>query len=227
MPTPHLEALTIEPQQKAIASVIFMHGLGADGHDFAPVVPQFNQYSKLPIRYVFPHAPLRSVTLNAGYMMRAWYDIYGLEHDTVQDVKGITSAATAIEHLIAAELAKGIPTNKIVLAGFSQGGAIALHTGLRYPARLAGIIGLSTYLPVADHLANEAHTANKNTPIFLGHGDADPIIPLTWGNFTHQHLLDLHYSVSWHRYAMMPHSVCPQEIVDIGTWLHDVLSADS
>lgn len=227
MPTPHLEALTIEPQQKAIASVIFMHGLGADGHDFAPTAPQFNQFAKLPIRYIFPHAPLRSVTLNAGYVMRAWYDIYGLEHGTIEDVKGINATATAIEHLIAAELAKGIQTHKIVLAGFSQGGAIALHTGLRYPARLGGIIGLSTYLPVADQLAKEAHYANKNTPIFLGHGDADSLIPISWGEMTHQQLVNLHYPVTWHPYAKMAHSVCPQEIVDIGNWLHDVLSADA
>lgn len=218
-----LEAITIEPTQKANASVIFLHGLGADGHDFTPIVPQLNQLTNLSIRYIFPHAPLRPVTLNGGYVMRAWYDIYGLDRHAREDVLGISSTASAIEKLISAELAKGIPANKIILAGFSQGGAIALHTGLRYPASLGGIIALSTYLPVADQLSTEAHSTNQNTPIFLAHGTEDPVLPLQWGEITHQHLINLHYTVAWHSYAM-PHSVCPQEILDMGKWLKQVLT---
>lgn len=221
-----LEAITIEPAQKAMASVIFLHGLGADGHDFAPIVPQLNHITALPIRYIFPHAPMRPVTLNSGYIMRAWYDIYGLDHNSQQDVLGITATASAIEKLITAELAKGIPTNKIILAGFSQGGAIALHTGLRYPAPLAGIIALSTYLPIADRLDAEVHSANQNTPIFLAHGEADPLIPILWGENTHKHLLKLQYRVTWRTYAM-PHSVCPEEIMDIGKWLKQILQSNS
>lgn len=217
-----LEAIVIEPSQKAIATVIFLHGLGADGHDFAPIVPQLNQLTGLSIRYIFPHAPMRPVTLNDGYVMRAWYDIYGLDRSAREDILGITATAGAIEKLISAELAKGISTNKIILAGFSQGGAIALHTGLRYPASLGGIIALSTYLPVADQLSTEAHSTNKNTPIFLAHGKEDSLIPLLWGEYTHKLLTDLHHPVAWHTYAM-PHTVCPEEITDIGKWLKQTL----
>lgn len=218
MPTKPLESVTIEPKEKAIASVIFLHGLGADGHDFTPIVPQFNHLTNLPIRFIFPHAPMRAVTINNGYVMRAWYDIYALDRSTKEDIEGISASASAIEQLISAELAKGIRAHKIILAGFSQGGAIAIHTGLRYPAQLGGIIALSTYIPVHDQLAHEIHDANRQIPIFLGHGIQDPLIPIQWGEMTYKRLHALNYHVAWHKYNM-PHSVCPEEITDIGKWL--------
>lgn len=220
MPIKPLETVIVEPKEKAIASVIFLHGLGADGHDFTPVVPQFNQITQLPIRYIFPHAPMRAVTINNGYVMRAWYDIHALDHRAKEDIEGITESAQAVEQLIADELAKGISSQKIILAGFSQGGAIAIFTALRYPAQLGGVVALSTYIPAADHLAKEIHEANLQIPIFLAHGTHDPLIQMQWGEMTHKRLSDLKFQVSWHKYNMA-HSVCPEEIMDIGNWLKE------
>lgn len=222
MPTNPLESVIVEPKEKAIASVIFLHGLGADGHDFTPVVPQLNQLSQLPIRYIFPHAPMRAITINNGYVMRAWYDIAALDRSVKEDLEGIAASAKSIEELITAELAKGISTQKIILAGFSQGGAIAIYTGLRYPSQLGGIIALSTYVPVPDQLSKEIHEANKQISIFLAHGTQDSLIPYTWGEMTYKRLHDLKYNVTWHKYNMA-HSVCPDEIVDIGKWLKERL----
>jgi phospholipase/carboxylesterase len=223
MPTNPLETVIVEPKEKAVASVIFLHGLGADGHDFTPVVPQLNQLTQLPIRYIFPHAPLRAVTINNGYVMRAWYDIAGLDRSAKEDSDGMATSAKSIEEIITAELTKGISTQKIILAGFSQGGAIAIYTGLRYPSQLGGIIALSTYVPVPDQLAQEKHEANYQIPIFLAHGTQDSIIPFSWGEITHKRLHDYKYKVSWHKYNMA-HSVCPEEIVDIGKWLKERLT---
>ncbi len=222
MPTKPLEFVIVEPKEKAVASVIFLHGLGADGHDFTPIVPQFNQITQLPIRYIFPHAPMRAVTINNGYVMRAWFDIPALDHRAAEDVEGITESAQAVEQLISEELAKGIPSNKIILAGFSQGGAIAIYTGLRYPAQLGGIIALSTFVPAPENLAREIHAANAQIPIFLAHGTHDPLIPMQWGEMTYKRLHDLKYPASWHKYNMA-HTVCPEEIMDIGNWLKENL----
>ncbi len=223
MPTNPLEAVIVEPKEKAVASVIFLHGLGADGHDFTPVVPQLNQLTQLPIRYIFPHAPLRAVTINNGYVMRAWYDIAGLDRSFKEDMDGITTSAKSIEALITAELTKGISSQKIILAGFSQGGAIAIYTGLCYPAQLGGIIALSTYVPIAEQLAIERHEANHQIPVFLAHGTQDSIIPFSWAEISYKRLHDLKYNVTWHKYNM-PHSVCPEEIADIGKWLKERLT---
>ena len=226
MPTNPLESVIVEPKEKAIASVIFLHGLGADGHDFTPVVPQLNQLTQLPIRYIFPHAPTRPITINNGYVMRAWYDIAGLDRSVKEDIEGIVTSAKSIEELITAELSKGISTQKIILAGFSQGGAIALYTGLRYPSQLGGIIALSTYIPVPDQLSKEIHEANKQISIFLAHGIQDSLIPYTWGEITYKRLHDLKYNVSWHKYNMA-HTVCHDEIVDIGKWLKERLAINN
>nr|AEM45129.1 hypothetical protein [uncultured organism] len=201
------------------ASVIWMHGLGADGNDFVPVVKELGLPEHLAVRFIFPHAPLRPVTINTGYMMRAWYDILGLDSiERKVDEAGIRTSQRAIEALIAKEEARGIAPEKLVLAGFSQGGAIALQTGLRYPKRLAGIVGLSTYLALAESLPSEAHPANRGIPIFLGHGKQDNVIPFTAGANSKERLTELGYRVQWHEYPMA-HTVSMEEITDIGRWL--------
>jgi len=201
-------------------AIIWLHGLGADGHDFEPMVPELRLQQ--PARFVFPHAPVRPVTLNGGWPMRAWFDIIALDRETQRDLHGTEESRRAIEALIQRENARGIPTERIVLAGFSQGGALALHTGLRYPEKLAGIIGLSTFLHTFDTLATEAAPANRDTPIFMAHGSEDPVVIPTRGMETRDRLQDLGYAVNWHEYAM-PHAVCPEEIVDLHDWLQQQL----
>lgn len=217
------DPIIIEPKSKPKAAVIWLHGLGADGYDFAPIVPQLNLDDNLGIRFVFPHAPERPVTLNRGYIMRAWYDILGLDRMSKQDVNGIREAETELRKLITLQIVQGIKPEKIVLAGFSQGGAMALHVGLRYPEKLAGVMGLSTYLPIADHLAEERSEANLQTSIFLAHGDEDAILELEFANITKGHLEKIGYPIEWHLYKGMAHSVCEQEIKDISAWLRKVL----
>ena len=217
-----LDSVIIEPSAPAQASVIWLHGLGADGHDFAPIVPQLRFAT--PVRYVFPHAPHRPVTINNGYVMRAWYDITGFDRFREEDQNGIRTSARQVEALIARELARGIAAERIVLAGFSQGGAVALHAGLRQPQRLAGILALSTYLPLAGTLAAEAQPANRDLPIFLAHGSDDTVIALPHALLSKQHLEQAGYSVEWHCYPMA-HSVCDDEIADIRRYLTRVLSA--
>lgn len=217
-----LPCVEINPEQPPTASVIWLHGLGADGYDFANVVPELNLPNNLAIRFIFPHAPLRPVTVNAGYTMRAWYDILGADYNTREDEKGVRESEQAIYHLIENEHNKGIPYNRIVLAGFSQGGAIALHAGLRFPQRLAGIMALSTYLPLASSFLPEANPANKNTPIFMAHGTQDPILPLQWGQISANFLKEAGHQVEFHSYQM-PHSVCPEEIKDVAHWLTEKL----
>ena len=202
------------------ASIIWLHGLGADGHDFEPIVPELPLPPGLRARFVFPHAPVQAVTINYGHVMPAWYDVYG---DTRQDADGIHASQGRIEALIARERERGVARGRIVLAGFSQGGAIALQTGLRHPERLAGILALSTYLPLAETVAGEASPANRDVPIFMAHGADDPVIPLQRAAVSRDALRKLGYPVEWHEYPM-PHAVCPEEIADVGAWLGRVLA---
>jgi phospholipase/carboxylesterase len=206
------------------ASVIWLHGLGADGHDFEPVVPQLELPRDLAVRFVFPHAPTRAVTLNNGFVMRAWYDLYNLDANGRTDEEGLRASAAAVEALIAREGARGVAAERIVLAGFSQGGALALYTGLRHAARLAGIMGLSAYLPLERRLASEAHAANAATPLFLAHGRLDPVLPFAAGERARDRLQALGYAVTWKAYTM-PHAVCAEELADISAFLREVLGA--
>ncbi|HEY4911162.1 MAG TPA: alpha/beta hydrolase [Methylomirabilota bacterium] len=215
-----LEAIEIETGPSPRAAIIWLHGLGADGHDFEPIVPELEMPPVPAARFVFPHAPVQPVTINGGARMRAWYDV---TNDGRQDATGIRASQARVEALIARERSRGIAPGAIVLAGFSQGGAIALHTGLRHPERLAGILALSTYLPLPDTLEKEASQANRDVPIFMAHGTQDPLIPLSWAARSRDLLLSLGYAVEWHEYPM-PHSVCSEEIADVGRWLRTVLS---
>ena len=214
-----LETLEIETGPSPRAAVIWLHGLGADGHDFEPIVPELAMPAAPGARFVFPHAPLQPVAINGGAVMRAWYDVTG---DGRQDEAGIRASQARVEALIARERARGIAARSIVLAGFSQGGAIALQTGLRHPERLAAILALSTYLPLPETLAQETSQTNRDVPIFMAHGTQDPTIPLSWATRSRDRLTALGYAVDWHGYPM-PHSVCAEEIADIGLWLRSVL----
>ncbi len=216
-----LETVEIETGKSPSASVIWLHGLGADGNDFVPVVDELGLDGAPAVRFVFPHAPMRPVTINNGYVMRAWYDVsFGdLEGKSRRaDEQGVRESQAQINALIERERSRGVAPEKIVLAGFSQGGAIALETGLRYPDRLAGVMALSTYLPLADSLPREAAAANKATPIFMAHGLFDPVVPLMMGAGSMTFLAGLGYSIEWRQYPMQ-HSVCTQEIHDVGNWL--------
>ncbi len=206
------------------AAVIWLHGLGADGNDFAAIVPELDLAGCPPIRFVFPHAPSIPVTLNNGYVMPAWYDILGLNLVDRQDAAGIQKSERAITALIENEVARGIPYERIVLAGFSQGCAMALHTGLRLPHRLAGIMALSGYLPLADRFASERHSANAKTPIFMAHGSMDPVVIPKRGEDSRDALAALGHPVQWHAYPMQ-HSVHPHEIIDISAFLKQTLTA--
>ena len=217
---PHIK---IETAPNPSAAVIWLHGLGADGNDFAGLVPELDLSGLAPIRFIFPHAPSIPVTLNGGYVMPAWYDILGTQLQRVEDAVGIHKSAQQLEALIADQVAQGIPASRIVLAGFSQGCAMVLHTGLRHAEKLAGIIALSGYLPLADSVAAERSTANKDTPIFMAHGTADPMIVLSRAEASRDALAALGCKVQWHTYQM-PHSVHPQEIADIGQFLQRVLT---
>jgi phospholipase/carboxylesterase len=214
-----LEAIEIETGPSPRAAIIWLHGLGADGHDFEPIVPELEMPPVPAARFVFPHAPVQPVTINGGARMRAWYDV---TNDGRQDATGIRASQARVEALIARERSRGIAPGAIVLAGFSQGGAIALHTSLRHPERLAGILALSTYLPLPDTLEKEASQANRDVPIFMAHGTQDPVIPLSWAARSRDLLITLGYAVEWHEYPM-PHSVCPEEIADVSRWLRRVL----
>lgn len=221
----YLETIEIETAPNPTATVIWMHGLGADGNDFAPMVPELRLGSAPAIRFVFPHAPMIPVTINNGYVMRAWYDVsYGdLEGKSRQaDEKGVRASQAEIEKLIAREVGRGIRANKIVIAGFSQGGAIALHTGLRHAAPLAGIMALSTYLPAPHTLPAEAAAANRDIALFYAHGSDDQVIPIAMAETSRQTLSAAGYAVDWHEYPMQ-HSVCLEEIRDISAWLQTVL----
>lgn len=222
MDTSLLERIEIATGAAPSASVIWMHGLGADGHDFEPIVPELGLPAALQVRFIFPHAPVRPVTLNMGMAMRAWYDIIEIGGGR-EDGAGLRASQAAIEQLIAAEVARGIPASRIVLAGFSQGGAIAFQTGLRHPERLAGIMALSTYLPLAGTVEDERSKANRDLPVFMAHGSVDPMISIGRAQQSRKMLEALGYPLEWHEYPM-PHSVCPQEISDISDWLVRVLA---
>jgi phospholipase/carboxylesterase len=217
-----LPTVEIDPLQPATASVIWLHGLGADGRDFEPIVPQLQLPSSLPVRFVFPHAPHRPITVNQGYVMRAWYDIVAMDVTRGEDAPGIAASQSALEALIARERARGLAASRMVLAGFSQGGAIALHTALRHTDRLAGVLVLSGYLPLAQSLAAEAAPANADVPIFMAHGSADNVIPLWLAKRSREALLAAGYQTEWHTYSM-GHGVCLDEVLDIGSWLRRVL----
>lgn len=218
----NLETVVIETSQPIKQSVIWLHGLGADGHDFAPIVPELN----IPnTRFIFPHAPHQPITMNNGYEMRAWYDLYGLTPQTKQDETGMRTMQKEIESLIKNEVAQGIPANRVVLAGFSQGGAMAFFTGLRYPEKLAGILALSTYVSLKEKLSAEACPANRDIPIFMAHGIFDSVITLETCKVSRQLLDKLDYAVEWHEYPMA-HAVCPQEIEDITHFLKQVFCAE-
>jgi phospholipase/carboxylesterase len=214
-----LETIEIDTGPSPGAAVIWLHGLGADGHDFEPIVPELGISAAPAVRFVFPHAPRQPVTINGGAVMRAWYDVTG---DGRQDAAGVRASQARVEALIARERARGIAAHSIVLAGFSQGGAMALQAGLRHPERLAGILALSGYLPLPESLADEVSRANRDVPIFIAHGTQDPVIPLSWAMRSRDRLLALDYAVEWREYPM-PHSVCAEEIADVGRWLRALL----
>lgn len=199
-----------------------MHGLGADGHDFESLVPELRLPSSPGVRFVFPHAPVRPVTINGGRRMRAWFDVAGFDRRAPQDERGIRESAEAIGALVKRERERGIAASRILIAGFSQGGAMALFTALRWPERLGAIVALSTYLPLADALAAELHPANAGVPVFLAHGELDPLLPQALGEASRDTLLSLGCPVDWHSYPM-PHSVCPEEIADLRRFLLSVL----
>ena len=217
-----LETIEVETGSAPSAAVIWLHGLGADGNDFVPVVKELRLPSQLHIRFLFPHAPMMPVTINNGYVMRAWYDVTFDGLDRRPDARGIVASQAAIDALLAREKARGITSERIVLAGFSQGGAITLQAGLRYSETLAGLMVLSSYLPLPETLAAEAAPANAQTPIFMAHGTDDPVIDIELGQRSRARLAEQGYRVEWHEYPM-PHSVCLEEIQDISRWLQQVL----
>lgn len=222
-PTGLLPAVEFETGNHPNRTILWMHGLGADGNDFAPIVGEFNLPPSPPVRFVFPHAPMRPVTVNGGFVMRAWYDVANPDLSQHEDEAGLRASQQAIEALIDREKQRGVAPENIVLAGFSQGGAMALQSGLRHPEKLAGIMALSCYLPLAQTLAAEAHHANSATPIFMAHGNHDPVIPITLATASRQQLLESGYAVEWREYPMA-HSVCVEEIADISAWLKRVLT---
>ena len=219
---PLLETVITETSLPVNAAVIWLHGLGADGYDFAGITPQLQLPPQSGIRFIFPHAPERPVTLNNGFTMRAGYDIYSLNDLNREDRAGIEASERAIGQLIQQQQSAGIPTTRIILAGFSQGGAMALHTGSSYPFRLGGIIGLSTYLPLLPDFSAVSHCENQQTPIFFGHGAEDDILPISLGRKTRDHLMQAGYPVEWHQYSM-GHQVCSLEIADVSRWLQQIL----
>lgn len=212
------DAVVIEPSSTHIASVIWLHGLGADGHDFEPIVPELGLPEYHGIRFIFPHAPKRPVTINGGMVMRAWYDVRTPDLTQLEDEASIRQSGKLIDEYINDEIKKGIPSNKILLAGFSQGGAIILYTGLRSPLRFAGLLSLSAYLPLIDKLQSEATSANLETSIMVMHGTFDPVIPVFQGQASRDKLINSGYPVIWKEYPMQ-HAVCAQQISDISHWL--------
>jgi len=223
MPAEVSPSIELETAPNPTASVIWLHGLGADGNDFVPIVPELELPASLRVRFVFPHAPVRAVTINNGMRMRAWYDIAAADLTNRADLAGVRESQGQLQALIERENARGMPSERIVLAGFSQGGAIALYTGLRHGERLAGIVALSTYLIAPDKLALEASAANRSVPIFMAHGTADPVVRFQWGEASRRMLETAGYAVEWHSYRM-EHSVCLEEVRAIGAWLTRVLS---
>lgn len=221
--SPLLECVVIEPERSAEAAVVWLHGLGASGHDFPPIVPELGLPEGHAVRFVFPHAPQIPVTVNGGMVMPAWYDILALDFDRQVDEAGVRRSAASTRALLEREKARGIPAERLVLAGFSQGGTIALHEGLRHPERLAGILALSTYLACDGDLEHERSAENAATPILQCHGTQDPMVLLGMGEAARDRLQGLGYAVEWHTYRM-GHQVCPDEIERMGGWLREVLA---
>ena len=221
-----LEVIEIETAPHPTASIIILHGLGADANDFVPVAREFDLASVGPVRFIFPNSPTRPVTINGGYVMPAWYDILGsdlgINGHKLEDDAGLRESQALLDALIEREKARGIPASRVVLGGFSQGCAMTFMTGLRHPERLAGLMGMSGYLPLAAKLTAERHPANADVPIFQAHGNADTVIPIARALATRDALVAAGYPVEWHAYSM-PHSVCPQEIADMNRWLLRVL----
>jgi len=215
MPLPSIE---IETAPNPRHAVIWLHGLGADGRDFEPIVPELVDASWPPVRFVFPNAPVRPITINGGMAMRAWYDISGLEIAQRQDEAGIRESIRLLGELIEHEVARGVPSANILVAGFSQGGAIVISGGVRYASRLGGIIALSTYLPMADKTDAEASSANRDVPIFMAHGMLDPTISHALGEMSRDYLAQRGYNIDWHAYPMA-HQVCAEEIADLKRWM--------
>lgn len=218
--------VTLEPAAPAVASVILLHGLGADGWDFVPIVGELGLPDSLPVRYVFPHAPLRPVTVNGGYVMRAWYDIKGFTPEGRADSDGLTESVQRVDAYLEQEVARGVDGAHIVLAGFSQGGAVALTAGLRYPRRLAGVLALSTYVPFPARLAGERSAANLDVPILMCHGRMDPVVPIAMGEEARDTLKALGYALEWREYPMQ-HEVCAPELAEIARWLRARLGAEA
>ena len=213
-----LETVTVETGPNPRYTIIWMHGLGADGHDFEPLVPELVVATMPALRFLFPHAPVRPVTVNNGYPMRAWYDIAGIDRHSAEDSKGIAETSDSIAGLIHREHARGIDSAHILLAGFSQGGAMALHLATRHPDKFAGVIALSCYLPLARELSKTRNSANQSTPIFMAHGTLDPVVPYMLGAESRQLLEGAGFSIEWHAYPM-PHSLCEPEVADLRSWL--------
>lgn len=220
--TVRLETVEVETGAQPRASVIWLHGLGADGHDFEPIVPELARPGERALRFVFPHAPVRPVTLNGGYRMRAWYDLIGLDRASRQDESGVRASDQAVRELIRRENERGVETSRIVLAGFSQGGAMAIYTGTRYPERLAGIIALSSYFVLAGSFAAERTEANAATPVFMAHGTADPMVDPALGAESRKLLETSGHPVEWHTYPM-GHTVSAEEVAAIAAWLRQRL----
>ena len=214
--------VTLEPAASAVASVVLLHGLGADGTDFVPIVDELQLPDALPVRFVFPHAPLRPVTVNAGYVMRAWYDIRSFTPEGRADASGLAQSVGRVNGYLRDQIAHGVAASRIVLAGFSQGGAVALAAGLRFPEPLAGILALSTYLPFPQTLTAERSVANADVRILMCHGRHDPVVHVTLGQEARDVLIGLNYTVEWHEYPMQ-HEVCTAEIAEVGRWLKERL----
>ena len=218
-----LEFLELSTGPKPTASIVVLHGLGADGNDFVPIAQELDLSAVGDVRFVFPHAPVRPVTLNGGMAMRAWYDILGADLARREDEAGLRTSMAQVQALLDFEAKRGMPANRTVLMGFSQGCAMALLTGLRAPQRLAGIVGLSGYLPLAEHTAAERTAASEGVPVFLAHGQQDPMVQLARGRAARDALMALGQPVDWFEYPM-PHSVCAEEIADLNNWLLKVLA---
>ena len=217
-----LPYVEVNPKSQVKATVIWLHGLGDSGNGFAPIVPDFKLPDELGIRFVFPHAPMRPVTINNGMTMRAWYDITSLDFNNRADSQGVKESSALVADLIEKEITRGTPANKIVLAGFSQGGVIALNLGTRFEKSLAGIMSMSSYMSEPEKLSAEAHSANKNTPIFVAHGTHDDVVPIFMGNSAFKVLESNGYPATWHEYEMQ-HNVCMQQLNDISSWLQQKL----
>jgi phospholipase/carboxylesterase len=215
------DAVEVTTGANPVGSVIWLHGLGADGHDFEPIVPELRLPADLPLRFVFPHAPVQPVTINGGMAMRSWYDIRSFDSANRADREGLLKSSDRLESLIAREIERGVPADRIVLAGFSQGGAVAMHTALQTQHDIAGLMALSTYMALPDDAAKAV--SRRDLPIFFAHGSLDPVLPLAWGRASADKLIEVGYSIDWHEYPMA-HAVCPQEVADISRWLQGVYS---